>query len=209
MTLLRKAEHRALLEFPVAGEVVDLGGDARSEYLKLIPGERTLTVVNMDPKARPDVLADLEEPLPLPDAAYDGALLINVLEHVYRYERLLTETHRILKPGGTALVVVPYLFPYHPSPNDFHRWSQDALVRHLTESGFSDVCITPLGSGVFAARYLFLERLVPSALQDLLGIVFHPFVVGLDALFAKLASMFGKSYRTSDYALGFYCRARK
>ena len=209
MTILRKAEHRALSNIELGGKVVDLGGDVRSDYLAIIKGKRDLTVVNMDPKTKPDVIADLEEQLPLPNGSYDGALLINVLEHVYRYRELLTETARILKPGGTVLIVVPYMLPYHPSPRDFHRFSSEALTRHLADTGFTDIRVTPLGSGVFAARYLFLERLLPGALQDLLGLVCHPLAALFDALFSGLASSLRKSYQRTDYALGFAIEAHK
>ena len=46
--------------------------------------------------------------LELPDAAFDLVLCVHVLEHVTADRQALRELHRVLKPGGTALLVVPF-----------------------------------------------------------------------------------------------------
>ena len=43
----------------------------------------------------------------LPDAAYDVVIVSQVLEHVVRRGRFLTEVRRVLKPGGRAFFFVP------------------------------------------------------------------------------------------------------
>lgn len=209
MTILRKAEHRALAGFPLSGRVLDLGGDKRSEYRTMFSGDFSITTVNMLPEAEPDILADLEGPLPIEDASYDAVLLINVLEHVFEYRALLNECARVVKPGGAIVVVVPYLFPYHASPSDFHRYSAEALARALAASGFAESRIVPLGSGVMSARLVLLERLLPGPVQSMLSLVLHPLARAFDALFTGLAGLLGKQYRPADYALGFFASARK
>lgn len=49
-------------------------------------------------------LAGSVEELPFPDATFDFAMAIDVIEHLYHPERLLSELFRVLKPGGRALV---------------------------------------------------------------------------------------------------------
>ncbi|HEY0010301.1 MAG TPA: methyltransferase domain-containing protein [Candidatus Paceibacterota bacterium] len=208
-TLLRLAEHEALSKVRLTGDVVDLGGDARSGYRTYLTGEYRTTVVNLDHKARPDVVHDLEEPLPFPDGAFDHALLINVLEHVYGYRQLLGETARILKPGGSACIVVPFLFPVHPSPQDYWRFTKEALMRECAAAGFTVDRLTPLGKGLFAARYVMLDRLLPGPLRAITHYSLR-YVSGLlDACFTALAHRLGKRYDPADYALGYFVHATR
>jgi SAM-dependent methyltransferase len=45
--------------------------------------------------------------IPLPDGHFDVVIASQVLEHVIRRRRLLTEMARVLRPGGTAFIFVP------------------------------------------------------------------------------------------------------
>jgi O-antigen/teichoic acid export membrane protein len=59
----------------------------------------------------PVVLHDCRKPLPVPDGSIDHILCSHFLEHVYPDEAraILADFHRVLKPGGTAHVIVPDL----------------------------------------------------------------------------------------------------
>lgn len=203
MTITRRAEYEALKGITLSGSVIDLGGERRSEYHSLFKGNFSVTTVNIAGETKPDIVADLEEPLPVADGAYDAVLLINVLEHIFEYRQLISESARVLKPGGMAVVVVPFLFPYHPSPNDYHRYTREALERMLIKAGFRDISVHALGTGVFAARFALIERLFPplSLLSFLSG--------WCDAVFGVLAKLLGKKYRSSDYPLGYLAIASK
>lgn len=206
---LRLAEHRALEGIELSGRVLDLGGDVRSGYRSLFKGNFEIRTLNLDPKAKPDIVHDLEKPLPIDDASYDHVLLINVLEHVYGYRQLLSETVRVVKPGGSVVIVVPFLFPVHPSPHDYWRFTEETLRKLLDEAGLSDVQVEPLGRGVFTARYLLLDRLLPSSLR-LLGFYSFRYAARIiDAAFSVLGSVMGKKYVTSDYALGYCVSGRR
>jgi ubiquinone/menaquinone biosynthesis C-methylase UbiE len=49
-------------------------------------------------------LADLDEPLPFRDASIDRIVSMNVIEGVGDPQALLRECHRVLRPGGLAVV---------------------------------------------------------------------------------------------------------
>lgn len=206
-TLLRQAEHRALSTLELTGTVLDLGGDARSDYRKIINGSPVFTTVNLDEKALPDILHDLEKVLPVGDASYDHVLLINVLEHVYEYRQLLSEAARVVRPSGTVIIVVPFLFPVHPSPQDFWRFSGTALRKECEVAGLSVEEIVPLGSGVVAARYVMLDRLLPSVFRLFGYWTARPLVFLVDRLFTALARLLKKRYEPADYALGYFVKA--
>ena len=208
-SLLRSAELDALAAIELHGNVLDLGGVKDSSYLRVFKGDFAVTTVNIDAKAAPDIMCDLERPLPVGDGTYDHALLINVLEHVFGHKALLQETARVLKPGGSAVIVIPFLFPVHPSPEDYHRLTESALRRELQVVGFKDIRVTPLGAGVFSAQYLLIDRLLPSILRFIAYYTIRYAVLTLDAVFSATACASGRRYQPSDYALGFCAVARK
>tara|TARA_R110000824_G_scaffold401771_1_gene615930 strand:+ start:584420 stop:585067 length:648 start_codon:yes stop_codon:yes gene_type:complete len=203
-SLLRIAEHDALAKVKLFGTVLDIGGDARGEYLKWIQGEFSTTTVNLDPGAVPDIVHDLETPLPVESAAFDHALLINVLEHIFEYRQLISEAVRAVRPGGSIVIVVPFLFPLHLDPHDYWRFSTEALRKECERLGLKNIQIAALGSGVFAARYVMLDRILPPPLRRLSHYSVRYLVPVLDSVFTKLARVLGKKYLPSDYALG-YC----
>jgi hypothetical protein len=62
------------------------------------------------------VVGDVTE-IPLPAESVDALLCIHVLEHVERDRQAIAELHRVLAPGGWALVSVP-VRPDHPTHED-------------------------------------------------------------------------------------------
>jgi SAM-dependent methyltransferase len=53
------------------------------------------------------IVHDLNEPIPFPNDSFDAVICFEVLEHLFQPEAALREIHRVLKPGGLALISVP------------------------------------------------------------------------------------------------------
>lgn len=77
------------------------------------------------------------------DREFDVILCSSVLEHVHDYRAAVERIHRALKPGGRAVISVPFLFPYHDEPQDFWRFTEYGLTRMLDE--FSAVSVKHRG----------------------------------------------------------------
>ena len=101
-----------------------------------------------------DVLCDLEA-IPYRSDHFDVCILTEVLEHLARPELVVKEVARVLRPGGRLYITVPFAFPEHQMPHDYHRYTSVALRRLAEISGLvpSEV-VMRTGLAVFFAYYL-------------------------------------------------------
>lgn len=178
----------------ISGLVINVGaGEDSTTY-----GDRTIRVDAFAPDA--SVRADFSSPLPFRDAAFDGAICAEVLEHVPDADALLQEIRRVLRPGGRLICTVPFVFHFHSDPADFRRFSPPGLARALVRAGFEVEFKAGIG-GKVVAGLLFV---------DSIGL---PVRVGLRALMAPLAPLFAarqpRADVWSDYAANAVAIARR
>ena len=69
-----------------------------------------------------DIIGDAAS-LPCLSNSISGVVCNAVLEHVPDPWRVVGEIYRVLQPGGHVLIEVPFLQHYHPSPQDFYRFT--------------------------------------------------------------------------------------
>lgn len=113
------------------------------------------------------VTGDAEDLSQFPDGRFDGVVSFSTLRYVANLPRALLEIHRVLKPGGTAVVDFPnrwcpwfYLKPWLGSerhPHD-HWFAETALQRLFVQTGFHDIRIRSL---------LFTPTVAPARLVPL------------------------------------------
>lgn len=122
------------------GTVLDLGCGRKPSYEQYLR-RPDVTYIKADGNAvyHPDLLIDMENTFPIKDQSMDTVLLFNVLEHLFDFRFTLAELRRILKPGGTFYLYVPFLIKIHGSPCDYFRYTHFALNNLLTEIGFDDI----------------------------------------------------------------------
>lgn len=91
-------------------------------------------VKNLDVMAGPgiDIVAPAER-IPLPANTVDLVITQETLEHVADPIRAMAEITRVLKPGGTLYLQVPFTIGFHPGPHDYWRFTREGIVR-LAES---------------------------------------------------------------------------
>ena len=76
------------------------------------------------------------ENLPFADNSVDLIVTQEVLEYVPDPFRAMREIHRALKPGGRAYVQLPFIIGYHPTPQDYWRFTEHGIRQLAEQAGF-------------------------------------------------------------------------
>lgn len=145
------------LPFKPGDKVIELGG-----------GDRPVVRPNVDMRPLPtvDIVANLEEPLPIENEQFDGVFSMYAIEHLNRrrVRGFISEVHRILKPNGVAIIVTANLleqmklllskqewedadigtiFGDQDYPENTHKngFSPAYAIKLFSEAGFREVTI--------------------------------------------------------------------
>ncbi|MBT1072723.1 SPASM domain-containing protein [Pelotalea chapellei] len=108
-------------------------GDQNARYVSLTQRpfdhiDREYMILNPD-KGDPFI-----EDLPYAYAnAFGTAVCLNVLEHVQNPFRVFAALYQVMQQNSLLIVETVFSFPYHPSPNDYWRFTPDCL-RYLGEN---------------------------------------------------------------------------
>jgi|CXWL01.1.fsa_nt_gi SAM-dependent methyltransferase len=194
-------------EPPLIGRVIDLGGGGSPSYKNLLTIRGAF--VNMDriEEARPTVVGNLETTYPFVTSCADVAILFNTLEHVFDYQHVIDEMHRILKPGGRALVYVPFIFPMHTHQtekflvDDYFRYTKSSLGRIFIGSGFSTIEIEPIG-GLF---FVVAEFLGFAIVNRMLRLPVYAFFMMLEIVYVRMRP----GVSAQRYPLAYFVVAQK
>lgn len=101
--------------------------------------------------------------IPFKAESFDIVLSTQVLEHVEDTQFYLSECNRLLKKKGLLLLSTHGIWPYHPFPHDYHRWTAEGLINELKKQNFICVSITPI-LGSYAAMIQFELLLMAESL---------------------------------------------
>lgn len=164
--------------FAGGGTIADLGGGLRLDATRGDKEDKALVakfghhlkdptvrylVTDYTDQYHPDRVEDIHA-LTFNDGELDGLFCMAVLEHVYDPKLAAEEITRVLKPGGTGLIYVPFMYRYHAVQTgdyyDYFRASKDGLA--FLFRGCSQVTICPVrGLTETLLRFLPLHRLAP------------------------------------------------
>lgn len=91
---------------PAGGSALDIGplASTRRFFQRLAPQYRYET---LDAFGQADHMDDVADMASVGDAVFDFVLCVHVLEHVPNDLEAMREIARVLKPGGTAVIMVP------------------------------------------------------------------------------------------------------
>ncbi len=142
----------------VHGRMLDLGcGNCPYEpwYSVLADG---VAAIDPAPGAGGNVRA-LADRVPIRSQSMDFVLCTEVLEHVDNIEGSVAEIFRVLRPGGHALITVPFLYPTHEAPYDFQRLTYIGLHGLVTRHGFEVLDAAAQGGPMTLASSWFFRAL--------------------------------------------------
>lgn len=212
-SVLRCLEYERLADLKLTGLVLDFGGGNRTNYSSIAAGwgdpERGYHYqsANIDPGTDPTYLIKPGEPLPVAAQSIDTVLSFNTLEHIYDLSTVLPDLHRVLKPQGCLILIVPFIFRVHGHPDDYLRGTPSFWSRRLQENGFTDIRIEALRWGPFSTAQSVSGT--PGPLKSLRRHI----ALLLDVVYAALRGLGGRQQTTAQddpacaTALGYFIEA--
>jgi len=139
--------------------------------------------LEMNPKA--DHHIGFDSKTTLPDNYCDIILSNQVLEHVDSPGGYLQEALRILKPGGSIICTTHGYWFYHPTPNDYWRWTSAGLRKTIEDEGFKITSFFGIMGLAASGLQLFQDAII-SKLPKFLIPPFALVMQGLIALFNRI-----------------------
>jgi len=133
------------------GNVLDVGC-GQSPYRFLLDGRQTkyfgidIADAGKFDYQNPDISRFGGEAIPFDDNQFDAMICTEVLEHVQNYQKLADEIHRVMKPGATGIVTIPWSARCHYIPWDFFRYTPSSLKAMFGR--FSMVRVTSRGTDI-------------------------------------------------------------
>jgi len=82
---------------------------------------------------------------------FDIVLCLNVLEHVFDYQKAINNIYNALKPSGIGIFVLPVFYPLHDEPHDYWRFTYHSLQKILNQ--FSKIDIKTNGPKKYPFSY--------------------------------------------------------
>lgn len=101
--------------------VVDIGAGA----MRI---DKDIVCIDMFDYDSVDIICDIKN-LPFKDCSIDAFVSRSVLEHVPEPNTVIDEIRRCTVKGGVSAHLIPFMMPFHASPNDFQRYTHIGALR--------------------------------------------------------------------------------
>ena len=108
-----------------------------------------------------DIVADALN-LPFKDEVIDCIVSTSFIEHIKSPSVFVKEIQRCIKSGGITVHSIPFLYPYHSSPQDYSRFTHTG-IKNLFRN-FQELNLTNI-TGPFTLIVLILTDFLSSLLS--------------------------------------------
>lgn len=153
----------------IAGHVVEVGDKG---YTLRLGGNRVTKSDVWDVNAAnraATIVADLSDAPQVPSGSFDCFILTQVLVLIQNVQEAFRELHRVLKPGGVALITVPGISQISSIPDEAANWSWSFYPKTLrwllSNAGFDATSLEVEGWGNLKTTVAFLAQLAQSDLE--------------------------------------------
>lgn len=134
-------------------KILDVGA-GHGDFADIFEGRKYYSL-DIVPYPEVDLVADLGAVNPFKDGAFEVVVLMNVLEHVYESRNLMKSIARIVAPGGSVVITVPFLLKVHQAPFDFSRYTPYFIEKMAADAGLQVESL----QGYYDTHYLLNESL--------------------------------------------------
>ena len=189
--------------------------DIKNYKLKCLDiGSGNLTLnkdfINLDfyPYEKVDVVGDAKN-LPFKNKSLDFVYSKSFLEHSDNPEKILDEIYRVMKPKSFTIHSIPFMYPYHASPFDYNRYTEEGLK--ILFKKFKIIKIINI-SGPFTLINLILIEIVNSffsLINKNIATLCSTFLMFLISPFKYLDIFFVKNKYFSSLAPNYLIIAKK
>lgn len=197
---------REFARIPFNAAVANVGAGGKVEDLLRSYADKsgfTVTSLDIDPGRSPDILCDITCPH-LSKSSFDVIVMAEVLEHVSNPQAAINGLDYLLKPGGTIILTVPFIFPIHDRPYDYYRYTRYGLEYLFRD--MADVKVVERNNwseaiGVLIAR-LIMEKSISARITA-------PFAVVFALLMLPAAILLGALIKTNFITTGYLLTCKK
>lgn len=184
--------------------VLDVGGGHDWSYHRNMDTNHEEVITMNLPRAESmDVIADAESGLPFFNNSFSTVFCFNVIEHLYNFQNIYQESHRVLEDGGKFLLWVPFLHKIHGDPSDYNRFTEYRFKRDL--SAFNTVDFYPLDEGPLSAGFYQLQPILKFGLLKYIG---WEATRRLDSFFKQNINKYDKLF-SGKFPIGYVIEAVK
>jgi predicted SAM-dependent methyltransferase len=119
------------LPFKPTDKVLEVGGGDRPNFRP-----------NLDIRPSPtvDIVADLNQPWPVDSEVYDGVFGMYIIEHISwrKVRQFISETHRVLRPSGMAVMVTANLLQQARKLVEIPEWNDNLVCMIFGDNDYSE-----------------------------------------------------------------------
>jgi len=187
----------------LTGSILDVGSKKSiSNVTNFLNSKEKINYANNHSNNQNDIKIDLEEINELKSIKFDNVLLFNVLEHIYNYKNCLKNCYLILKNDGNFYGSTPFFFRIHGSPNDYFRYTEQSILKSLSQVGFNNIEIKTVSGGIFICFFCSVSTITNKI----------PFLSNILLFFCQILdfviSLFSKNMK-HIFPLGYFFQGRK
>ena len=127
----------------VSGPVLEVGSKdyGNTQDFRGLYRDHEYIGVDMAPGKNVDVVINLADgTAPLKDQHFALIVCCSVLEHVQKPWIFADHLVRLLRPGGVLFISVPWVWRWHPYPDDYFRFSWRGVMSLFPDLAWGNIC---------------------------------------------------------------------